>query len=482
MQVLPVKSSHVDTMLKAREAKVLTWSLGSRLTFFAIFISLLILHLLGLINPGIVAQDTNDALIMLVILSGAVIFISLGMMFARREQHLYTVGIASILLDLIILAILPLVWYILVDLPGGSPAFLMKNELIIFAIVVMIINSIALRPLYPLLAGIGAIIIHFIIMWWVLSNPLVVVAPNFVDHFYTEAVNPGIFYTRIIVLALVSGFLTFLTWFARRNIEDAIELEIHNFEIKEQQAQLIHDSKMTAMSGLVAGVVHEVNNPLGVVKSSLATSEKCVTKLEGEIDNSSENPKVDRLFQLMRNNSSLANQGVERISSLVFSLKGFSRLDEAESQITDLRKDLDTVLTLVDQEVKGEVRVIREYENIPEIECKPREINQVFMTIILNAFEAMDGTGTLSINGEIAGEHVYFEISDTGPGIPEAVMSGLFEIGISSNKGRMSMGLGLPLAYKIVKEHGGELAVQSNEGLGTTFRIELPLETPDKVA
>ncbi len=475
MQSLTVKLSHVDTMLKTREAKVLTWALGSRLVFFSIFIVLLILHLLDLISPGVVAQDTNDALIMLAILVVAVIFISLGMIFSRREQHLYTIGIASILLDLIILALLPYVWYRLVDMPGDSPAFLMKNELITYSIVVMIINSVSLRPLYPLLMGIGAIAIHVFIMWWVLSDPQIVVTSNFMEHFYTQAVNPGIFYNRIIVLALVACFLTFLTWFSRQTIEDAIELEVHNFEIKEQQAQLLHDSKMTAMSGLVAGVVHEVNNPLGVVKSSLATSEKCVNRLEGEIQNGSDNPRVDRLFQLMRDNSSLANQGVERISGLVYSLKGFSRLDEAESQITDLRKDLDTVLTLVDQGIKGDVEILREYDSIPGIECKPREINQVFMTIILNAFEAMNGTGTLSIKGEVARERMLIEIADSGPGIPENVMSGLFEIGISSNKGRMSMGLGLPLAYKIIKEHGGELTVESQPDDGTTFTISLPI-------
>lgn len=475
MQNLPEKLSHVDTMLKTREAKVLTWSLGSRLAFFSIFIVLLILHLIGLISPGIVAQDTNDALIMIAILGVAVIFISLGMMLARREQHLYTVGIASIALDLLILGLLPYVWYQLIDLPGESPAFLMKNELITYSIVVMIINSVSLRPLYPLLMGIGAIVIHVFIMWWVLSDPQVVVTSNFMEHFYTHAVNPGIFYNRIIVLALVACFLTFLTWFSRQTIEDAIELEVHNFEIKEQQAQLIHDSKMTAMSGLVAGVVHEVNNPLGVVKSSLTTSEKCVSKLEGEIQNGSDNPRVNRLFKLMKNNNSLAHQGVERISSLVYSLKGFSRLDEAESQITDLRDDLDTVLTLVDQEVKGDVVILRNYDTLPEIECKSREINQVFMTIILNAFEAMNGTGTLSIHGEAAGEGILILIADSGPGIPETVLPGLFEIGISSNKGRMSMGLGLPLAHKIVKEHGGELTVDSRPDNGTTFTISLPL-------
>ncbi len=474
---MPLKHSdlsHVGMMLRTREGRVLTWSLGARLAFFTIFIVLLLLHLVGLVNPGIVAQTDVDAIASLAVLAVASIFISLGFVLAKRGQRLFAVGFGSVLLDLLMLALLPLIWYKTVELPDGSPAFLMKNELFTLGMVVMVVNSMALRPVYPAIMAAGMIVIHFVIMQWVLADPRVTVTSEFVEHFYTSAVNPGIFVVRMLILALVGGFLAFLAWFARRNIRDAVELEVSNFEIKEQQAQLIHDGKMAAMSGLVAGVAHEVNNPLGVVSSSLETSERCAAKLAEEFT-ASTGSKIDRILQIMKDSNNVALQAIERISKLVQSLKDFSRLDEAELQLTDLRADLDTALSLIEPDKKGKVAVVKEYGDIPQIECRPRELNQVFMTIILNAFEAMGGTGTLRLNTETVDGHVTIAISDTGPGMPDDKLSDLFEIGFAASKGRISMGLGLPMAHRIVKRHNGELLVQSKLGKGTLFMISLPL-------
>ncbi len=472
--------SRVGGMLKTREARVLTWSLGARLAFFAIFLVLLLLYLLGLIRPGIVAETDVDAIASLSILAVASCIISLGCVLAKRERHLLAVGIGSVLLDLVMLALLPFIWYKAMDLPDGSPAFLMKNELVTIGMVMIAVNSLTLRPMYPAMMAAGVIAIHLAIMQWVLGDPRVTVTSQFSEHFYTSAVNPGIFVVRMVILAMVGGALAFLAWFARRLIQDGVALEVSNFEIKEQQAHLIHEGKMAAVSGLVAGVAHEVNNPLGAVRSSLETSQIGASKLAGELAASSPGSKIDKILKVMKDSNRVALQAVERISNLVRSLRDFSRLDEAEVQLTDLHADLDTALSLIEPDVKGKVEVLKQYRDIPQIKCRPKELNQVFMTILLNAFEAMDGAGTLRISTEAVDGHIAIEISDSGPGIPDDLLSNLFEIGFAASKGRISMGLGLPVAHRVVKHHNGELSVQSILDQGTSFKISLPLnELPD---
>ncbi len=123
------------------------------------------------------------------------------------------------------------------------------------------------------------------------------------------------------------------------------------------------------------------------------------------------------------------------------------------------------------------MRVLKDYEEIPPVYCRPQQINQVFMTLLVNAFEAMDGGGTLHIHTAATGDHVTVEIADTGRGIPREQMGKLFEIGFTAKSTRMSMGLGLPTGRNIIDRHGGSLSVESEVGRGTTFRISLPVHS-----
>jgi signal transduction histidine kinase len=468
--------THVDEMLTTREARVLTWSLGARLAFFILFIILLLLHLFGLLRSGIVAGTFAGAIVSLTVLSISVGLITYGLLQARRQQHLRAVGLSAVLLDLLIITILPFNWYYTINIPDGSPVFLMKNELFTITIAVIVINCMALRPLYPAIMAAGAIIIHLVIMQIVLADSRVAVTDDFITHFYTPAVNPGIFMVRLLVLFIVGGLLSFLAWFARRNVKDAVDLEMANFEIKEQQAQVIHEGKMATLSGLVAGITHEINNPLGVVKSGLETTERSAEKLAEGLS-SPPDTKTERMLQVMKNNSHSTRQAVDRIANLVGSLKDFAQLDESDVQLVDLHDGLNTTLSLIEPEKKGQVSIIKDYGDLPQIICRPKELNQVFMTLIVNAFEAMDGQGTLHVTTRTDDGHIVVKIDDTGPGIPVEDMSNLFEIGFTTSKGRVSMGLGLPMAQRIVKRHDGELSVHSTMGEGTSFTISLPLRT-----
>lgn len=235
------------------------------------------------------------------------------------------------------------------------------------------------------------------------------------------------------------------------------------------------------MVNLVAGIAHEINTPLGASRSSAEVVEMCSSTLADAI-RSAEEPgalqedrKVNRGLSVLKDSSQVIRKSGDRIAGLVSSLKEFSRLDQADFQRADIRTGLDSTLSLIAADTKGAARVVKDYEDIPKIECRPKELNQVFMTLLTNAFEAMDGTGELRLRVTSGNDQAVIEISDTGKGIPAEKLESLFDIGFGAKQARMSMGLGLPTAKNVVDGHGGERSVESELGKGTSFRITLPI-------
>ena len=264
---------------------------------------------------------------------------------------------------------------------------------------------------------------------------------------------------------------------------ESILLAEEMFQIREKQAQLIMQEKMAALSKLVAGVAHEMNTPLGVAISSMTTVERCASQISDVLEsaegpgNVKNDPSVNRALSLLQENSRTTSEAGRRMAGLVGALRDFASLDEAEFQETDLRAGLDSTLSLIHRDKIGRVHVVKDYQEIPPVYCRPRQINQVFMTLLVNAFEAMDGEGTLRIQSASKGNHVTIEIADSGKGIPPAQMAKLFEIGFAPKSTRVGMGLGLPTSRNIVDRHGGSLTADSEVGRGTTFRISLPVQS-----
>lgn len=454
-------------LIRERETRGLLWSLAARVLYVGIFVLLTGLYLLGLVRPGLAAESKGEAVATLVIQIVAFGFILFFTHHARRGAHLTMVGVGAAVLDVILISMLPLIWYLNLQSPDGTVSFLAKNELFTVCVIVIVINALALRPLYPVIVAGGFILVHLLLLAIVLRQPGVSFTDTYMEHFYTPAVNPGITVVRVIVLALVGFFLAFLASTARKTIHDAVALEIANMEIKEQQAELLFEGKMAALTDLVAGVAHEVNTPLGVVRSSLQASEKAIHRLrEGE--------DPERALATAEASGRAAVAGLERISRLVSSLKDFARLDQAELQLADIRDGIETVLSLVEPSKLGEVEIERSFAAIPRILCRPKELNQVFMTLIVNALEAMDGRGTLGLSTALDRDRVRVTVSDTGPGIDEDRIDRLFELKFAPKGGRMSFGLGLPTARRIIERHGGTLTVASIVGEGSRFVISIP--------
>ncbi len=259
---------------------------------------------------------------------------------------------------------------------------------------------------------------------------------------------------------------------------ESIRLAEEMFRIKEKQAELIMEGKMAALGNLVAGIAHEINTPLAVAMSSMTTADKCTRRISEVMTSSPAlaEGEAKRALSTLEESSRLATQAGHRMSQLVSALKDFARLESEEAQEADLRAGLESALALVNRDLIGEVRIQRDYGDVPPVYCHPKEINQVFMTLLVNAFEAMQGEGILRLSIAAEGDLVRIEISDTGHGIPPAQLGRLFDIGFVTKGRRIGMGLGLPTARNVIERHGGTLTVESNVGQGTSFRLSLPAQ------
>ncbi len=253
-------------------------------------------------------------------------------------------------------------------------------------------------------------------------------------------------------------------------------------ELKETQTQLIQSEKMAALGKLTAGIVHEINTPVGALKSTMDTMSRCSAKINQILENSStlaevkNNGDYQKSLKILKENRQVASSASERIIKVVTSLKNFTRLDEAEFEMADIHEGLDSALTLIQHEIKDRVLVEQNYSDIPEIRCYPAELNQVFMTLLRNAAQAIEKKGTITIKTSSDENNVYVKISDTGKGMPSEKIKSLFELGFTTKDTRVGMGMGLINAYNIIQNHKGELKVESEVGKGCTFTIILPMD------
>lgn len=255
-------------------------------------------------------------------------------------------------------------------------------------------------------------------------------------------------------------------------------------ELQETQNQLIMREKMASLGNLVAGVAHEVNSPIGAVNSAADVSSRCLDRMMAALDRSEAREEVarNRPFQqaasLLKDNTDLIMNAGERIATIVRSLRSFARLDEAEFQSADLHQGLDSTLTLVHHELKQKAEVIKEYGDIPTVECYPNQLNQVFMNLLVNAAHAIEDKGTIRITTRAAGGQVQVRIADTGRGIAREHLGRIFDPGFTTKGVGVGVGLGLSISYSIIEKHRGRIEVESEPGRGTVFTITLPIHAP----
>jgi len=261
----------------------------------------------------------------------------------------------------------------------------------------------------------------------------------------------------------------------RRQIADAKgSLEKAYRELQATQAQLIQSAKMASLGTLVAGVAHEINNPLSFALSHLDTVQKSLGHVQGDVaPHFSESGREYWARALTR----LAEMGggLDRIRTLVLKLRTFSRLDEGERKVASMRDAVESVLTILGHRLRHRISVECTFGQPDLVECFPGPLNQALMNLISNAIDAIEGDGRIAISTGLQGDGYVISIADSGKGIPASIRDRVLEPFFTTKPVGEGTGLGLFITYSIVQKHGGSLELCDAEGGGTKVVIRIPL-------
>ena len=261
----------------------------------------------------------------------------------------------------------------------------------------------------------------------------------------------------------------------KRQIADSKRaLERTYQELQATQAQLVHSAKMASLGELVAGIAHEINNPLAFAGSHLDTALRSLHRAADVLQpgaSEAAKPHWDKALHRLGE----MELGLKRIRELVVKLRTFSRLDGDERGVANLGECVDSVVTILGHRVTEGVRVVQELAGPEAIECYPGLLNQALMNLVANSLDAIAGEGSLTIASEATDSECVITVSDTGPGIPTAVRSRIFEPFFTTKPVGSGTGLGLSITYAIVEKHGGRLSVECPPEGGTRMTMRLPL-------
>ncbi len=278
-------------------------------------------------------------------------------------------------------------------------------------------------------------------------------------------------------------------------------------KVEEQTVLLVQSQKMAYLGILVAGVAHEINNPISFVSGNMSAIKKYCVRIRNflqkykDVEDCFRRNKTDKLTLLFEEIRKLSQEqqiefimedivdladesleGINRVSDIVKDLKTFSRIDQVELKSIDLNKLIDTTLNIIWNKLKYKVKIIKKYGELPEVKCFPQKISQVFMNILINAAQAIEEKGIVKIVTRYVkkglrsdDEYVEIRISDTGQGISQNDISKIFDPFFTTKPVGQGTGLGLSISYDIIHRHGGEIKVESEKGTGSTFIICLPL-------
>jgi ligand-binding sensor domain-containing protein/signal transduction histidine kinase len=255
---------------------------------------------------------------------------------------------------------------------------------------------------------------------------------------------------------------------------------------RQEEAERIQSAKMESLRQLIAGVAHEINNPVGAIASSKDVCDRAITKITDLLNkefhgNIKEHKQLTKTLDILGSTNRASQLAFDKISNIVANLRRFVRLDEAEWQVTDIHAGIDSAIAVLEPKFDDRIRIKRTYGVVPEIYCSPSSLNQVFLEIIENAFEAIDDDGEVAIRTFRDGSSVVIEISDTGKGIEESDVNRVFDPGFTHKGVQVGVGLGLSICYKIITDqHKGRIDVSSAPRKGTTFVVALPCERNER--
>ncbi len=289
------------------------------------------------------------------------------------------------------------------------------------------------------------------------------------------------------------------------------KLATTNHNLVAVQGKLVQSEKMAGIGMMVAGITHEINTPLAFAKSNITLiKEESEENLElvkelydsaKTLDEKHDNELAELLEEVddyvsdsgMSEMIDYVIKGLDGVSKLVLSLKNYSRVDRAQSDVVDLHEGLDSTLLIANNAIKQIATVKKEYGELPHIECSPSQINQVVMNILMNGVHAIEEKekslnlapgehydGQIIIKTWSKKDHVFLSITDNGSGMKKSTQKKIFEPMFTTKEVGKGMGMGMALTKQIIDQHGGSISVKSKEGEGTTFTIKLPVRQSEK--
>lgn len=256
---------------------------------------------------------------------------------------------------------------------------------------------------------------------------------------------------------------------------------------KQMEMQLMQSEKMASLGMLVAGVAHEINTPVGAISSMHDTLVRAIERLKLLLsvvvpEKSSGSQKVDRMLKVIGDANEVITSGTERVANIVKRLRSFARLDEAELKEVDIHEGIEDTIAIVHHELKHRAVVERNFGDVSPLYCYPSQLNQVYLNILVNAIQAIEDKGIITITTFQKDNQVHIQFRDTGIGIPEESLKRIFVPGYTTKDRGVGTGLGLSICHQIIRDHNGEILVESEAGKGTTFTIVLPITVDQKDA
>ena len=274
-----------------------------------------------------------------------------------------------------------------------------------------------------------------------------------------------------------------------------------NQELKQTQGQLVHTEKLAALGTLSAGMAHEINNPLAIAMNNVAVLDRELSSLlevvacyqEGLDDLRATQPELAARIERLQEEADLpylqenlpgmvqaTRKGLRRVAQIVQNLRGFAQLDRAKIGDVDINESIDLSLEMLDELLSREqIRVERDFGTLPLLEAAEAHLNQVFLNLLMNAKQAIEGrgkpSGTIRVTTRLFDGEIVVEVADDGCGIPADVLPKVFDPFFTTKPVGHGTGLGLSISHGIVAEHGGRIEVESRPGLGSRFRVRLPL-------
>ncbi|ACM21855.1 sensor histidine kinase, HAMP domain-containing [Geotalea daltonii FRC-32] len=285
---------------------------------------------------------------------------------------------------------------------------------------------------------------------------------------------------------------------SKQSLEQIVEERTHELkasseELKTAQLHMLQNEKMASIGQLAAGVAHEINNPIGFVSSNLTTLNKYLSRMNEFIDLQEEKLsdvapehleelelkrktlKIDRIRKDAEQLIKESLEGTERVRDIVTDLKTFSRADAKEYLFADINECLDRTINIVWNEIKYKATVKKEFGVLPKVKCNLQQLNQVFLNLLVNAAQAIDTQGEITVATSHNGDQISVSIADTGVGIPEEIRHRIFEPFFTTKEVGKGTGLGLSISYDLIKKHNGGITLESELGRGTRFTITLPV-------